>query len=92
MKGQEDWTFWLMMTNFGLALVVFGAIVTVVGGIVYEFLAASARKAREMRGVGNELAAMLGGSHSKLVPDLGLTMADGGEEIGASHHEPRDKK
>ena len=93
MKGQEDWAYWLMMTNLGLALIVFAAVVTVIGGVAWEFLAASARRAREMRGMSGELSALLiEESHRRLVPDLGLTMADGGEEIGASHDEPRDKK
>jgi hypothetical protein len=92
-KGQEDWAFWLMMTNLGLALIVVAAVATVIAGMTREFLAAGAQRAREVRGVGRELSALLvEESHRRLVPDLGLTMADGGEEIGASHQEPRDKK
>jgi hypothetical protein len=31
-------------------------------------------------------------SHRISVPELGLTMADGGEEVKASDHEPDDKR
>ncbi len=82
MKGAEDWTFWLMMTNLALAAVVLVSALIVFVAVMREFFAGKARQARQMSAMDEELSAMLREeSHRIHVPELGWTMADGGEEL-----------
>lgn len=75
-----DWsdpqTFWLNMTNLGLGLVALIALVAIGYGIVWDLVA----KRREAASVDGEVNRMLAGmGHAFHSPELGLTMADGGE-------------
>ena len=79
MSAEKDWTFWLNVTNVALALVVLGSGLIVGITMFWEYLRAKAPQPR--------LAAGLEDSHSMLVPELGLTMADGGEKTETSHKE-----
>ena len=86
-NGENDWTFWLNVTNAALGLVVLGAILIVFLAMFREFLRAKAPQPRAATGIDQELAAMLREeSHRMLVPELGLTMADGGEKREATNN------
>jgi hypothetical protein len=88
-----NWTYWLMMMNFAMALVVVLAGLTVLVAVVWELREGRLRRARWARSADKELSAMLRSeSHRIPVPGLGLTMADGGEELEASDNEPWDAK
>jgi hypothetical protein len=76
-------TYWLTVTNVVLGLVVLICCVAVAVGIVQE-LAARRKKAAAMSKLDREVADLVGayGGHAFHVPGLGVTMADGGEELG----------
>jgi hypothetical protein len=78
MAGQ-DWTFWLNMTNLALGVVTLLALLLVFGAFMWEIAPKWRRKKvafeEELR------ARWQSPSHSLAVPELGLTMADGGEEL-----------
>jgi len=73
-----DWgnpqTLWLNLTNLALGIVTLLALVVLAGGIAQEVLARR-RKARELNAIDAEVR------HLLHVPELGLTMADGGEPL-----------
>ncbi len=81
-----DWsdpqTLWLNITNLALGLVTLAAIV-VVGVAIARELVVRRRKAHELNSLDAELNTMLGGAsaHVMHVPELGLTMADGGQPL-----------
>jgi hypothetical protein len=70
-----DWsdpeTFWLNVTNAALGLVTFIALLVVGGAVVTELL-------HRMRA---RLSATETEPHRMMVPELGATMADGGEKV-----------
>ena len=75
-----DWTdpqtFWLNMTNLGLGLVALVAVLAIGYGIVWDLLA----KRKAATQVDGEVNKMLAGmEHMFHSPELGMTMADGGE-------------
>jgi len=76
-------TYWLNVTNIALGLVVLICCGAVALGILQELAARHRRRAaesaldREVAG----LAADYTGGHIFHVPGLGVTMADGGEEL-----------
>ena len=82
-------TYWLTFTNVVLGLVVLVCCVAVAFGVVQEAAARRKRRAeaaqldREVA----DLAASYGG-HAFQVPNLGVTMADGGEAV-KKPEEPR---
>jgi hypothetical protein len=83
---------WLMMMNYALVLVVVVAWLGLFTSVGWERAERRARKTRESS-IASKLSAMLTAeSHRISVPELGLTMADGGEEVKASDHEPDDKR
>jgi hypothetical protein len=63
-------TFWLDFTNIALGLVTLACVLAIGGGVVRELLAR--RRAH---------AAAAADDHAFATPELGLTMADGGERI-----------
>lgn len=73
-----DWgnpqTLWLNLTNLALGIVTLLGLLVVAGGIAQELLA-KRRKARELAGIDDEVRHLLS------VPELGITMADGGEPL-----------
>ena len=81
-----DWsdpqTLWLNITNLALGLVTLAAI-AVIGFAVARELVLRRRKAAEFNSLDAELNTMLGGAsaHVLHVPELGLTMADGGQPL-----------
>jgi hypothetical protein len=82
-------TYWLTITNVILGLVVLICCAAVGVGIVQE-LAAKRKRAASLSKLDQEVADLVSsyGGHAFQVPGLGLTMADGGEELGKKE-EPR---
>ena len=75
--------YWLNLTNAALGIVVLICCVMVGFGVVQELAARRKKRATEGaldREVTNLLAGFDG--HAFHVPGLGVTMADGGEELG----------
>jgi uncharacterized iron-regulated membrane protein len=90
---NEDWVFWLNLTNVALGVVVLLAVLLVAYGLVWEFLSRH-KKPRGLRNLDEEMKAMLQNdfAHSLPVPELGLTMADGGDLAKPSPEKPEKKK
>jgi hypothetical protein len=91
----ENWTMWLNITNFALGIVTLAALLIVFFAVGWDLLASKLRHTRanaDLLNIDAELQALLHGSHSLSVPELGLTMADGGERIEPSGKETSEKK
>jgi len=89
----ENWTFWLMMTNYALGVITVLALIMVFVAVCWDLIVLKVREARSMNNIDSELRAMLhAGSHSLSVPGLGMTMADGGERVEPSESEDSDEK
>ena len=86
---KDDWVFWLTATNIVLGLVVFLAVLVVAyalgGEIVSRF-----KKSRDVAKLDAEVSALL--RNGRLVPGLGVTMADGGEPVSPVTPPPVPKK
>jgi hypothetical protein len=82
---NNDWVFWLNLTNIALGVVVLLAMVIVAYGVIWE-LVSRHRKTHGLPNLDDELNAMLENefAHSLQVPGVGMTMADGGERAGSS--------
>ncbi len=77
-------TYWLTITNIALGLVTLICIVAVGIGVAQE-LAARRKKKAAMSKLDAEVAdlvASFNDGHAFNLPSLGVTMADGGEELG----------
>ena len=77
-------TYWLTFTNAALGVVVLICCVAVVIGVVQE-IAAKRKKASAMSNLDREVAVLVNSyqdGHAFHLPGLGVTMADGGEEMG----------
>ena len=82
-------TYWLTITNIALGLVTATCLVAVGVSIVQE-LAARARKRAALSKLDAEVSALVASyrdSHMLDIPELGVTMADGGEELGKKEKE-----
>lgn len=86
---KSDWVFWLNMTNIALGAVVFLAVLLVASALAWE-VAGRRKKARNVANLDKELNAML--HDARLVPGLGITMADGGERIKPLPKQPEKKR
>lgn len=81
-----DWsdpqTLWLNLTNLALGVVTLLALAIVVGAVGWE-LVRKHRRAREAAGLDREWQAVVDETspHTLPVPELGLTMADGGVPV-----------
>jgi len=77
-------TYWLTITNIALGLVTLICVAAVGIGVVQELAARHKKKAALAR-LDSEVAdlvASFGDGHAFNLPELGVTMADGGEELG----------
>jgi hypothetical protein len=77
-------TYWLTFTNVALGIVTLVCCLAVGVGIVQEIVARR-RKAAALTGLDREVADLVstfGDGHAFQIPNLGVTMADGGEELG----------
>jgi hypothetical protein len=91
----ENWTMWLNITNFALGMVTLIALVLVFFAVGWDLLVRKVKApARiDLRHIDADLQALLHGeSHAFSVPELGLTMADGGEKIDPSKTDASQKK
>jgi len=75
-------TYWLTLTNIALGVVTLAGCGAVAFGVVQE-LAVRHRKRAAISGIDREVTDLVAGfdSHAFHSPALGLTMADGGEEL-----------
>jgi hypothetical protein len=92
--SHYDWVFWLNLTNIALGVIVVLALLLVAYGIVWEVVSRH-KRASGLRDLDAEMEKMLRSefAHSLPVPELGLTMADGGEHVKTeSKQPPEDKK
>jgi len=80
-------TYWLTFTNIALGLVVLVCCVAVSIGVFQE-LAARRKKRAAADAFERELAAGYLGGHAFNLPNLGVTMADGGEEVRKKEPRP----
>jgi len=89
----ENCTMWLNITNFGLGIVTLIALLVVFFAVGWDLLVRKVGRtpAVDLRNIDADLKALLQGSHSLSVPELGLTMADGGEPIEPSTCKPSKK-
>lgn len=84
-----DWTHWLMLMDFAMAAVLVLAGLMVVVAVVWELKARRLRRARLTREMDAELPAMVDAESQRIsIPESGLTMADGDEEVEAFGDEP----
>lgn len=77
-------TYWLTFTNAALGVVVLLCCIAVAVGVVQE-IAAKRRKTAAMSDMDREVAHLVNSyqdGHAFHLPELGVTMADGGEELG----------
>ena len=82
---KSDWVFWLNITNITLGVVVVLAVLLVASAVVWEI--ASRSKKSVVAAVEEGLL-----PDTRLVPGLGLTMADGGERIKTPPEQSTEKK
>ena len=92
---EKDWTFWLMMTNYALALVTVLALALVAVSVGWELLIRKPQRAelkgRDWNSIAADWKAMLQADpHGLDIPGLGFTMADGGERLDSP--EPSKKE
>jgi hypothetical protein len=81
-------TYWLTFTNAALGVVVLLCCVAVAIGVIQE-IAAKRKKAATMNQIDREVADLVNSfedGHAFHLPELGMTMADGGEQV------PKNKK
>jgi hypothetical protein len=90
----ENWTMWLNITNFGLGIVTLLALLVVFFAVGWDLLVRKVGRTPQLDlgHIDADLKALLQGSHSFSVPELGLTMADGGERIDGSKQKPAKKE
>jgi hypothetical protein len=86
---KSDWVFWLNVTNIALGVVVVLAVFLVVAAVVWE-IGIRRKKLNNAASKDAGLEEML--PDGRLVPGLGLTMADGGERINPIPEKSAEKK
>ena len=77
-------TYWLTITNIALGLATLICVVAIGIGVVQE-LAARSKKRAALSKLDSEVADLVASysdGHAFDIPSLGVTMADGGEELG----------
>ena len=99
----ENWTFWFNMTNFALGIITLLAVLVVFAAVGWDLTLLWLHKVRKadnvnvaninMNKINSDLLALWrADAHSLSVPGLGLTMADGGEEVKPSESDSSQKK
>ena len=86
---KDGWVYWLNLTNIGLGAVVFLAVLLVASALVWE-LVSRYKKPHHTAGFDEDLGTIL--PDGRLVPGLGITMADGGERIEPLPGQSTEKK
>ena len=90
---NEDWIYWLAITNSALMVVVLLVALVVAYAVVSELL--SRRKnPHAATNLDEELSTMLHGefAHRLSLPEVGMTMADGGTRVMPLPKQPPEKK
>jgi len=87
--SNYDWVFWLNVTNIALGVVVVLTVLVVAYGLAWELISRYKKRAGA-HDLNREMQAMLHDefAHSLPVPELGMTMADGGEQIKSDTNKP----
>lgn len=91
----ENWTMWLNITNLALGVVTLIALLVVFFAVGWDLLVRKVGKAPavNLNNIDADLKVLLhSGSHSFSIPDLGLTMADGGERVSTPKHKGSKSK
>ena|SRR5215471_3135662 len=97
-----NWTFWLNMTNYTLAVITLLAVLVVIAAVGQDLFSIWLHKIRksdrvDLRSVNigrimSDVRADWGTSpHTLTVPGLGLTMADGGEKVDPSDEQREEE-
>jgi hypothetical protein len=86
---KSDWVFWLNVTNIALGAVVILAVILVVSAVVWEIVIRR-KKSNDAASPDDGLEDLL--PDGRLVPGLGVTMADGGEHIHPLPAKSTEKK
>jgi hypothetical protein len=73
-------TFWLNFTNIALGLVTLACLIAIAGGAARELVSRLGRRATAAQD-----------DHAFATPNLGVTMADGGERLDAGEKRPPRK-
>ena len=86
---KSDWVYWLNVTNIALGAVVILAVLLVVSAVIWEVVI--------KRKKSNDAVSLIDGPEDllpdgRLVPGLGITMADGGERIRPLPAKSTEKK
>jgi hypothetical protein len=91
--SHYDWVFWLNLTNIALGIVVVLALLLVAYGVIWE-LVIRCKKHAGLHDMDAEMQSMLKKefSHTLTVPELGVTMADGGEHVKPGCQKPTEGK
>jgi hypothetical protein len=76
-------TFWLSATNLALGVVTIICAFVVTGAVVREVMARAHKRAKISRELDRDMRQLVADfdDHAFLDPELGITMADGGEKI-----------
>jgi hypothetical protein len=74
-------TYWLTFTNVALGLIVLICCVAVAVGVLQELALRRKKEASALDREVADLAAGYTGGHAFRIPNLGITMADGGEHV-----------
>jgi hypothetical protein len=90
---DEKWVFWLSLTNIGLGIAVLLAMLAVGYGLVWEFVL-KRKRARDLAMSLSERQARVQEelAHHLPIPELGWTMADGGEPVKSTSPQPAEKQ
>lgn len=83
---------WLTVFNYALILIVVSAWLGLLISVGWELAERRAQKARESSVDQGRSLTLVAELHRIPVPELGLTMADGGEAVKAADAAPEDKK
>lgn len=96
----ENWIFWFNLTNFALGIITLLAMLIVIGAVGWDLFGLWVHKARKsdvadvnsvnLARLMSEVRANWGEPHTLTVPELGLTMADGGEKVAPP--QPKNEK
>jgi hypothetical protein len=91
--SHYDWVFWLNLTNIALGIIVVLALLLIAYGVIWEVLIRR-KKHAGLRDVDAEMQSMLKKEfgHTLTVPELGVTMADGGEHVKSGSPKPTEEK
>jgi hypothetical protein len=86
---KDDWVYWLNLTNIGLGVVVFLAVLLVAAALVWE-LVPGHKNSGKAESLDEKPGTTL--PDGRFVPGLGITMADGGERITPLPEQSTEKK